>query len=415
MTLQIDDTLYFSSIIFNRYQDKFWENLYTNVSDDSKFFIDLARRINPSRFVTRHGKWNLPWKQEVPEKYRMPTYDPTFSMSFAEVTDQRALEIKESIVSRDERFAVMYSGGIDSAVIVCSLLKNLSGDELKNVTICMSSHAVIENPNFYLKFIKGKFQIIDSNITKYDDLIDLGFRPITADEGDCIFGTVLGLSLYNNYDYLISNLSQKDKLASLKNKFTDPEVHYSEYKDAIIKHFDVPSNPSFGKQFYDKFQKNIDTSTIPIKSLHDYFWWMIFNIKYLNCSVRGAIYFNDRVHCSVALEKIINWYNGDLYQKWSMNNNNNGEKIDKSMGSYKMAARKYIYSIDRNPWYFNFKIKLESLGGSVVAAQKLDHLTIDSRPNARFGLDKDYNVLYIDDPDVQKFIITNMIAYEDRE
>lgn len=413
MSLEIDDPIYFSSIIFNRYQDNFWNNLYTEVSDDSKFFIDLARRINPSRFVSRHGEWKLPWPQKVPELYQMPIYNPNFNLSFSEVTDLRTFEIKNSIQNSDEKFAVMYSGGIDSTVIVCAMIKNLSKEELKNIKICMSSHAVIENPNFYYRFIKNNFEIINSNDCKYDDLIEQGLRPITADEGDCIFGTILGLSLYNNYDHLISNLPDKEKLKNLKDRFTDPQIHYSEYRDVIIQHFSIPSNKNFGRQFYDKFQKNIDTSKISIQSLHDYFWWMIFNIKYLNCSVRGAVYFNDRIHCSTALQKIINWYNGKLYQQWSMVNNNNGEKIDLSMGSYKIAARKYINEIDKNPWYFNFKIKLESLGGSVVAAQKLNHLTINTRPNARFGLDKDYNLLFIDDPEVQRYIIRNMINFKE--
>jgi hypothetical protein len=412
--LEKDDTLYFSSIIFNRYQDTFWNNLYSEAPEGGKFFIDLARRINPCRFVTRNGEWQLPWNQEIPIGFEMPDYDPFFSMSFSEVTDRRAQEIKSLIVTNNQKFAVMYSGGIDSTLILCSLIKNLSEEELKNIAVCTSSHAIIENPNFFLNFVKDKFTIIDSNTHKYDDLIEMSYRPITADEGDCIFGTILGLSLYNNYDYLIDSLSDDSKrnLRSIKNKFTDDSVHYSQYKDVIIKHFSIASNPKFGERFYEKFEKNIQTATVPIYSLHDYFWWMIFNIKYLNCSVRGAVYFNDRIHCKEAINDwIINWFNGREYQLWSMANNNNGEKIGLTASTYKMAARKYIHEIDRNPWYFNFKIKLESLGGSVVVSQKLDHLPVKQRPNARFGLDKDYNVLFIDDPAVQRYIIEHILKY----
>jgi len=414
MMLDKDDSLYFSSIIFNRYQDKFWNNLYSEAPKGGKFFIDLARRINPCRFVTRNGEWSLPWNQEIPIGFEMPEYDPEFSLSFSEVTDRRAGEIKSLINDRGQKFAVMYSGGIDSTLILCSLIKNLTDEELKNVAVCTSSHAIIENPNFFLNFVKDKFTIIDSNTHKYDDLIERSYRPITADEGDCIFGTVLGLSLYNNYDYLVSGLSEDSKrnLESIKNRFTDDSVHYSQYKDVIIKHFSVDTDTKFGEKFYEKFERNIQTATVPVYSLHDYFWWMIFNIKYLNCSVRGAIYFNDRIHCKEAINDwIINWFNGQEYQLWSMANNNNGEKIGLTASTYKMAAREYIYDIDRNPWYFNFKIKLESLGGSVVVSQKLDHLPVERRPNARFGLDKDYNVLFIDDEDVQRYIIKNILKY----
>lgn len=77
-----------------------------------------------------------------------------------------------------------------------------------------------------------------------------------------------------------------------------------------------------------------------------------------------------------------------------------------------MAGRKYIYDLDKNSWYFHFKVKLESLGGSIVYAQNNDNLPTEMHPNARFGLDKDFNILYIDDPVVQEYIRENMINYK---
>lgn len=414
--LHFDDSLYFSSVIFNRYQDQFWNNLYSEAAHSGKFFIDIARRVNPCRFVSRNGEWSLPWNQEIPPGFEMPDYDREFALSFSDVTDRRALMIKSLIVEQGQKFAVMYSGGIDSTLICCALIKNLTAEELENIVICTSSHAVVENPNFFLSFIKDKFLIIDSNANKYDDLIEMSYRPITADEGDCIFGTVLGLSLYNNYDYLISGLSGDSRrdLVAIKNRFADDNVHYSRYKDVIIKHFSVDTDPKFGEKFYEKFERNIKTATVPVHSLHDYFWWMIFNIKYLNCALRGAIYFNDRIPCKQAVDNwIINWFNDRDYQLWSMANNNNGEKIGLTASTYKTAARRYIYALDKNPWYFNFKTKLESLGGSIVVSQKLDHLPIGKRPNARFGLDKDYNLLFIDDPAVQRYIMSHILQFDE--
>jgi hypothetical protein len=268
---------------------------------------------------------------------------------------------------------------------------------------------------FWKNFIWGKFRIRDSSQNKYDDLIEAGYVAITADEGDCIFGTALGLTLYSNYDKYLDNVSSTSKvrLEAIKNKLTSADVHYSEYKDIILQHFSIASNPNFAESFYDKFEKNIQTSTVPIQSLHDYFWWMIFNIKYLNCSVRGAIYYNDRVPCERAIKKgIINWFNGTDYQLWSMVNNNNREKIDFGPASYKMAARRYIHDLDKNDWYFYFKIKLESLGLSIVHDQTVIGIPTDLRPNARFGMDSNYNLLYIDNPNVQDFIKSNLIDYK---
>ena len=94
-----------------------------------------------------------------------------------------------------------------------------------------------------------------------------------------------------------------------------------------------------------------------IHSLHDFFWWLIFNIKYLNCAVRGSLYFNDRVEWKTAMDRIVNWFGHNDYQLWSMVNNNNGQKIKKTQASYKWAAREYIYDLDKNDWYKFFKIR----------------------------------------------------------
>lgn len=413
--IRLDDRLYFSSIIFNRYQDQFWNDLREESGPAGKFMIDMAKRINPNRFITRNGEWSIPWQQDIPPGFEMPEYDPNFSKSFEQVTDERALWIKQLINEQNQKIAVMYSGGIDSTLVLCSLIKNLTEEELKNVVVVTSSHAIVENPVFWEKFVFGKFKIYDSSKIKYDTLIELGYRPITADEGDCIFGTALGLTLYTNYDYYIKDLSTDSKLYlhSIRDKITSADVHYSAYKDLIIKHFSVEGSPTFGEEFYNKFVKNIETSSVPVQSLHDFFWWMIFNIKYLNCSIRGAIYFNDRIPVKTAIyDWIINWFNGADYQRWSMANNNNGEKIGYSQSTYKMAARRYIFSVDKNPWYFYFKTKLESLGHSIVYTQDTSMVPMDKHPNTRFGLDKDYNILYIDDPDVKNYITHHIVNYQ---
>ena len=77
-----------------------------------------------------------------------------------------------------------------------------------------------------------------------------------------------------------------------------------------------------------------------------------------------------------------------------------------------MAARQYIYDLDKNDWYFYFKIKLESLGLSIIHDQDVSNTPLNMRPNARFGIDTDYNLLYIDDPTVQDYIKHHLINYQ---
>ena len=410
--LQLNDPLYFASISYYAGFGNTWNDIYNQSGDGGKFVIELSKRINPLRYIARDGEWSLPWNQELIPGFEMPVYDPNFSKSFTQVADEQAQVIKQRI-HNGEKFAVMYSGGIDSTVIVVAMLKNLTDEELKSIVICTSGEALVEHPTFWEKYIQGKLQILDSNTHKYDDLIDKGLVPITADEGDCIFGTTFGLGLYSNYDYYISDLSEpvRTNLKNIKHKISSPDVHYSAYKDLLIKYLGAGRDPGFGKLLYEKYDRNIKTASVPVYSLHDFFWWAIFNVKYLNCAVRGALYFNDRIDWRTAMTTIVNWYSYPDFQRWSMTNNNNGQKIQSTVASYKTAAKDYIWEFDRNDWYRNFKIKLESLW-AVVVQQDVSNIDASRMPAQRLALTKDYQMLYLDDPGVKDYFTHHITNYK---
>lgn len=410
--LNLNDTLYFSSISWNVYHDRIWQSIANELGPDARFFINIGRRINPNRFVTRNGEWSLPWKQELIPGFEMPTYDPNFNKTFGEVSDAKAMTIKARIAN-GEQFAVMYSGGIDSTVIMAALLKNLTNEELQNVVVCASVNSIIENPKFWHQYIQDRLAVKDSSSLKYDDLIENNLTPITADEGDCLFGTLIGLTMYNNFDHLSRNLSSETRsnLAKYKYRICDTDVHYSVFKDLIIKYLDLPGEADFGRLLYEKYVHNANTASVPIHSLHDFFWWLIFNVKYLNCAVRGALYLNDRIPYKDCIYRVVNWFSDADYQRWSMANNNNGQKIKKTLSTYKTAARDYIWDFDHNDNYKNFKIKLESLW-NIGVQQDLSKLDYKHRPVSRVALDKNFEMHYIDDIDVQEYYRHHLSNYK---
>lgn len=384
-----------------RPQLKFWKDVYPQVGLASQFYIDIAKRINPHRFCSRNeGEWSMPWNQTVPDKFKMPAYDPTFNKTFEEVTNERAYDIKRGI-HEGKKYALMYSGGMDSTLAAVALMRNLTKEELESVAICASVHSIIENPNFWQDHIYGKFTIFDSNTHLYDDYIGMGYTPITADEGDCIFGTSIGLQLYHNYDYYVSlqHPAVQDNLQKLKYKITDASVHYTAYKDIIIRFLsldDTEYGLQFGKLLCEKYHRNVITSSVPVHSLHDFFWWLIFNVKYLNCSIRGAIYYNSSIPIDQCIDSMVNWFNAPGYQHWSMNNNNNGLKIRNTLASYKYIQRKYIFEFDKNEWYFHFKTKLESMSNLNIKGK---NGSIKDLTNSIVGMNDKYEYLCIPDPD----------------
>ena len=412
--LNLNDTLYFASHHVNTEQTKqVWDRVFKSVPWEGQWYLKLADKISPQRLISRNGEWTIPWPQELMPKYQMPIYDPNFSKTFEEVTDQMAQKIKGR-VQEGEQFAVFFSGGIDSTLIVSSLIKNLSKEEMNSITVLCSAESMVENPNFYRNFIFNKIKTLDSKIYKYDTLLTMGLTPITGDEGDCIFGTLIGLNMYNNFDTLLESVSAevRNNVKNLKTRISDPDVHYSTFKELIIQYLNLPWHKEFGRILYDKYDHNIKTASVPVHSLHDFFWWLIFNVKYLNCSVRGGIYYNDTIDCKTMLDKTVNWFNDEDYQRWSMVNNNNGQKIKTSILSYKTAAKEYIYQLDKNEWYRNFKTKVESFW-NITNVQSLADIPDAKRPVNRIAIKKDdWELIHISDPGVVEYFTHHVSKYK---
>ena len=66
---------------------------------------------------------------------KMPEYDNTFDKSFEQVCDERAQFLLHYAEWKNKKIAVMYSGGVDSTLILCSFLKNAKPNQLKNISI----------------------------------------------------------------------------------------------------------------------------------------------------------------------------------------------------------------------------------------------------------------------------------------
>jgi hypothetical protein len=109
------------------------------------------------------------------------------------------------------------------------------------------------------------------------------------------------------------------------------------------------------------------------------------------------------------MDTIVNWFGHDDYQRWSMVNNNNGQKIKQTLSTYKWAAREYIWDFDRNDWYKYFKIKLESLFNVVNQQPRMAGST---HPSFRVAMTKDYEMLYLHDTAVQDYFKHHLSTYK---
>jgi hypothetical protein len=411
--VELDTVLGYHNINLKRGKSEFWEGhgshwatvVNKNDSPETKFALNMAVIFGSNRLISRNeGEWTNPWPSKVLDRLVMPKYDPYFSKTYEQVTDERALEIKQRINEHDHKFAVMYSGGMDSTNVLCALLKNLTPEEMRNVSVATSIHAIIESPVFFKKHIHGKLNVIDSDVVKYDHMIEQGYYPITGDEGDGIFGTHAALQMYHNYDALTDRLSGpvKSNLRALKYKVANGDVSFKQYKDLLIAMFtpyDTDEGRMFGHLLYSKIVHNIETQQVPVHSLHDFWWWEIFNLKSTHCSVRCSVFNNDSLTVGQALDHSVNWYNSTDYQLWSMVNNNNGTKIQGDINTYKYVQRQYIKEFTGDDWYFHFKTKLESLNNIIMGG---------GRNETQVAVDHNYKKYSSNDKQVLKYFRYHM-------
>lgn len=405
-----DRKIYFYNIeSSDDHSASFWKNTYGIVnSQGGRFVLDMSLK-EPYRWVNRSaGKWSDPWPITILEKYKMPKYDPNFRKSFTDITDDRAREVIKEIRDQDSVFILSWSGGIDSTLTLAALLKNMQNKDLKNLRVYCDTSSFIENPYFYKNHIEDKIKTIDASKHRLEDIVDVKNKLISTYQTECLTGSVAWLDLQINFHSYLMNLSYDSKrhISNIWNKATTADVHFTQFKDLLINLYSSGDNKNLGVLWYDKMLKNINSCNVPVHSLYDYFWWNMFNIKLIPTSIKLLFKDNSKV---INEDFIFSWYLTEDYQKWSMNNNNNGEKINFYANSHKIAFKKYIFEFDRNKWYLNLKHRLASM----------DHIRIKDKstlgggppPDSRFAIDDGFQYMYLTDRHTQDFIIEHLNAY----
>jgi|SaaInl74LU_5_DNA_1037368.scaffolds.fasta_scaffold03242_2 hypothetical protein len=429
--LKVGDSLFHHGITWNVRTEEIYTPIYNDLPLAGKYHVDFAKQFTYNRFSPRHGHWAQPYPVIPLPELAMPSFDPNHNKTWTECTDERAQWVKALLEKESNRkIALYYSGGIDSLVVLIALLKALDTKELRSrLTICCSMESVIEYPVFFEKEVLGKFRIIDLKMgtVRFNNLINEGYTVITADLGDAMFGTEVSTQFYYTFRNHAERLGfQGRKMVSdLLEDIGKPDAHYSVYKDVLIAYLETPNvysmptksrenilTPGFGEWYYNKLDKLAQTSDYTVHSLHDFFWQIIFNVKWMHCSCRCFMFFGDHTNNKPLFEhkRYINWFQSDDYQRWSMVNNNTGQKIKGVTAStYKWAAREYIYDYTKDEWALYFKLKIASF-------QKI--APVHSYPHAmdiidRFALNTDYTVVRHSDPGVIDYIHHHLFNYND--
>jgi hypothetical protein len=292
----------------------------------------------------RKGINNFPFKNTIVDKwgFGMPDYDLTFNLDFASITNQRACDLAKT--KNDKPWLILYSGGIDSTTIVVALLKNLSKNDLTNITIACNQLSIAENPRFFYDYIEPNFTTIDSTNLIFGSELLKKYYIFDGEPADQLYG--LG----------VRTLAEDGGKIATKDFRQDP--------DELLKIFGRQMDKETAIWYYESIRANIESTDVPLSSYYDFVWWMNFNFMWPSIVLRSMHIFQTRSNSSSTkeyLDNFIPWYNTQDYQLWAMNNHL-GVRYGITMAQRKLASKKYIYEFNQDEYYFNFKLKTTSIG-----------------------------------------------------
>lgn len=303
---------------------------------------------NTPAWYPRVGKNTMPFRNDIMNHpwidSSMPDYDVNFNKSWADITDQRCQQLLKD--HNNKYWLVLWSGGVDSTMILASILKNFTKDQLTQVHVALNRLSVYENPRFYHDHILPNFHQLDSTTLIVDSNLLEKYYLIYGEPADKLF--TMGGSVQK---IMLDNCSDLDR-----NIFSDPDV--------LINQFTVEVDKTFASWFYESIVENIKSVDIPIETYEDFFWWSGFNFNWIAAKIRSGRFLDDRNSQTYRnyFNNLIFWFETHDYQRWAMRleNRRNGGKRGSHIGQYKLPAKQYIFDIDHNEYYFNFKLKSSS-------------------------------------------------------
>lgn len=256
------------------------EILYYNVG-----FIRELMKVNPgtiSEFITHNSDEIF----KIYEKYGMNlnvVYDRTgntphylkikkglhpipeigsFNKSFKQCVEERAKEL----IALNKRINVVWSGGIDSTLVLFALLKQVN--DPKQITVYGTYTSILESGYLFEKYIMPTG--VDYYI-KYTSVRDFEDRPnneifVTGFFGNQLFGPV--------DDFTTGTV--KSEISFFHHQFNNPDplIDYTKCITDELHEFLLPS---------------IKSSPKKIETLRDLRWWLIFNFDWYTSEYNSKV------------------------------------------------------------------------------------------------------------------------------
>jgi hypothetical protein len=265
-----------------------------------------------------------------------------FNRSYEDICNERARELIERANKMDVSIYVLWSGGIDSTLLLVSLLKNANDVEKERIVVLLSEESIMEYPKFYHEHIRGKLRKEPSAAFPY--IVGTKHLFVSGELNDQIMGAAVPHGLMGMYG--------------------DDIIHRPRTRDIIFEFYNRKAqNPEITNRYLDLFDRVVAASPVTLHTYFDYFWWINFTMKWQLAYLRILTFTVPRNISALTPEylatRYVSFYDTDDFQLWSMLNLD--MKVKDTWPTYKWVCKDIIYDYTHDADYRDTKIKRGSL------------------------------------------------------
>lgn len=331
----------------------------------SCYFEIFSRNISA---IDRTNSISIPLKTTLLPHLQMPVMEK-MDKSFAEICDDRAKYLLDKAKQSNRKIVVMYSGGVDSTLILVSFLKVAKEEELKNIIVLLSDQSIRENTNFYYDYVIKKFECASSYRFPYF-LGNDNYLLISGENADQLFGSQVN--------------DQFAESAGYESLFRPAH----ELKGQIIDWFKLRiKNKQYAEPIYDIFQKIVDNAPIELDNVYKFWWWVNFTTKWQSVYVRVLPYSQNKSTLKIE-ENYTTFYSPKEFQLWSMNNTDKFTKQTPTSSKY--VPKEIIFDFNKDEGYLK-KPKVGSLAHLVQRKEMIMYLDQNMNCGKEYPTEDMYN------------------------
>lgn len=299
----------------------------------------------------RIGTFTTPWNIPSNPLYKIPEFK-IINDSLKDLLDERAIEIYREAKKNNKKLAVMWSGGIDSTAVLVALLKNIPIDDKNIITVICDINSILENIEFYKKFISNKLECIHYKTFNMTEEFLQNYILLHGDPGDCLFGPSS-----STYRYFVDRGQHLEPWKNHLNKMK--ELLEVPYVDPIS------YEPGFGEWYVDKVTNNLEETGQAeyLTSIAEWWFWNYYNFKWeITCQM--PFLFSRRDFSTTFSEDVLKEYaqniffNTEKFQQWGYSNIK--KSIPKDFTLHKKEVKQYIHEFAKDSNYLEYKSKSPS-------------------------------------------------------